>query len=65
MIGRYAVAVLIGLDVLANALLGGAQYETISCRVGMSIRTGGWAARVPWPAWLKRHCLGAVYETIV
>jgi hypothetical protein len=62
---RYLLAILIGFDVLANAVIGGARYETISCRIGVSIMGGGWAANVPWPAWFRAHCIGAVYETIV
>jgi hypothetical protein len=62
---RYLKAVLIGVDVLGNALLCGRPYQTISCRIGESIKAGGWAASVPWPAWWRAHCLGAIYETIV
>lgn len=62
---RYLKAVLIGIDVLGNALLGGRPYQTVSCRIGESITAGGWAAFVPWPAWWRAHCLGAVYEAIV
>lgn len=61
----HLLAVLIGLDVLVNALLGGAKYQTMSCRIGLSIQAGGWASRVPWPQWFRAHCAGAVYETIV
>jgi hypothetical protein len=62
---NYIVGIGIGLDVLANALLAGDHYTTISCRIGESIKAGGWAAHVPWPAWLKQHFLGAVYTTTV
>lgn len=62
---RYLVNVLIGLDVTANAVIGGARYETVSCRIGVSIRTKGWASRVRWPAWFEKHCLESVFETIV
>ena len=62
---RYLLAVLIGIDVLSNALLAGRPYQTISCRIGESITAGGWAARVPWPGWWRRHCLCAIYETVV
>ena len=62
---RYILAVLIGLDVFVNSLLGGRPYQTISCRVGESISSNGWAAHVAWPRWWINHCLGAVYETIV
>lgn len=61
----YALGVLIALDVLANALLGGGRYQTISCRIGLSIAAGGWAARVPWPAWFRAHCAAAVYQAVV
>lgn len=62
---RYIVTVLIGLDVLVNALLGGNPYQTISCRLGLSIAGNGWASRVPWPAWFKQHCLDSIYRTVV
>jgi hypothetical protein len=61
----YAKGILIGLDVLANALIGGRHYQTISCRVGESIADNGWAARVPWPRWWINHCVGSVFSTIV
>jgi hypothetical protein len=58
-------AILIGLDVLANSLIGGEPYQTISCRIGQSIKARGWAARFPWPEWLRRHFLSSVFKTIV
>lgn len=61
--GGYVLAVLIGLDVLANACLGGRAYQTVSSRLGENMRAGGWASRLPWPGWWTRHCLGAVYTT--
>lgn len=62
---RWFYAVAIAVDVLANALTGGEPYESLSCRVGLSILSGGWAARVRWPAAWRRHFLAAVYTTIV
>ena len=61
----HVLAVLIGLDILLNALLGGRAYQTISSRIGESLRVSGWAARVPWPAWFRAHCLASVYLTEV
>jgi hypothetical protein len=61
----YLVAVLIGLDVTVNAIAGGRKYQTISSRIGESIKAGGWAARVPWPDWFRAHCLAAVETVIV
>ncbi len=61
----HILAMLIGLDIMANALIGGRAYQTISSRCGESMRSGGWASRVPWPAWWVRHCEGAVYTTEV
>lgn len=61
----YALGVLLGIDILINALLGGQHYQTVSCRIGDSIMADGWAARVPWPAWFRSHCLESVYPTIV
>ena len=61
----YPRAVLIGLDVLCNAISGGRPYQTMSCRVGESIMENGWAARIPWSrAWIN-HCLASVHEEIV
>ena len=61
----YIITVLIGIDVLCNAILGGKRYQTISCRIGESITSGGWACKVPWPEWFREHCLKAVYRTVV
>lgn len=58
-------AILIGLDVLANSLIGGEPYQTISCRIGQSIENGGWAASIPWPEWLRQHFVSSVFETMV
>lgn len=63
--GGYLLAVLIGLDVTANALLGGRKYQTMSSRIGESISAGTWAARIPWPAWFRVHCLKAVETELV
>ena len=61
----YPRAILIGLDVLVNAVLAGRPYQTLSCRVGESIMDNGWAAHVPWSrAWIN-HCLASVHEAIV
>lgn len=58
---RYrAFAILIGIDVFVNSLLGGDKYQTISCRIGLSIERGGWAAKVPWPRWWIIHCENSV-----
>ncbi len=64
-ISGYVLGVLIGLDVLLNAILAGRPYNTISCRVGVSIRDGGWASHVPWPQWWRDHCAAAIYTTVV
>lgn len=64
-LAAYLIGVLIGFDVLANAVLGGARYETISCRLGLSMRDGGWASRVPWPSWFRAHCAASIYTTTV
>lgn len=62
---RYVLAVLIAIDILINALLGGEAYETLSCRLGLSILHDGWASKVPWPEWLKKHFLKSVFEATV
>ncbi len=63
--GRQIFAFLIGIDVLANAIIGGRPYQTISCRIGESIESGGWASKVHWPQWWEQHCTSSVFETIV
>jgi len=63
--GDWLFAVLIGLDVLLNALIGGKPYMTVSCRIGLSIQSGGWASHVPWPGWLRQHFASAVFTAIV
>ena len=63
--GHRVLAVLIGVDILVNALCGGRMYQTISSRIGESIRAGGWASRAPWPGWWRRHCEASVYTTLV
>lgn len=62
---RYVFAVLIGIDILANAVTGGEEYQTLSCRIGQSIQSGGWASYMPWPKRWREHFLGAVFEAIV
>jgi hypothetical protein len=64
-LGGYILGVAIGLDVLANAILAGKRYQTISCRIGESIESGGWASRVPWPAAFIKHFKSAIYVTTV
>lgn len=64
-VGAYLIGVLIGIDVLTNAIIGGVQYQTISCRLGISMESGGWASRIWWPAWWRTHCLSAVHEAVV
>jgi hypothetical protein len=62
---RYLVTVLLGIDILVNSLLGGQAYQTLSCRIGLSIRDGGWASRIPWPDPLEEHFRSAVYDAVV
>lgn len=65
MIVRYLKAILVALDVLADAILGGPEYMTISGRIGKSIREGTWAANVPWPASWRQHFLNSDYQAEV
>lgn len=46
---RYVRNVLLALDFLANALLGGNPRKTISQRLGLWLLVGGWRARVAKP----------------
>ncbi len=53
---NYVYNIFVALDQLVNVvLLFGDPDETISSRVGKSYVKGGWAAKVPWPPWAKRH----------
>lgn len=61
----YLFNVLIGLDVTLNALLGGDAYQTMSCRIGLSIEAGGWASHIPWPKFLRDHFASSVFQTTV
>ena len=61
----YVKAILIGLDITINAICGGDTYMTLSCRIGLSIQSGGWASKVPWPDAFRRHFINAVFETVV
>lgn len=52
---------LVQLDVLANALLGGNGNQTISERMGRYLTFRPimhWIHKVPMPAWLRKHFLG-------
>lgn len=41
-VGHYVMNVLLGVDQLANTILGGAPDETISARTGRNRRRKGW-----------------------
>ena len=62
---RHTRSVLLGIDVLINAILGGNAYQTLSCRIGISIINEGWASKVKWPSALYNHFVSAVYNTTV
>lgn len=57
---NYLYNLHVALSQLANVLIGGDPDESLSGRIGKSILADGWAARVPWPAVLRRHWLAAV-----
>jgi hypothetical protein len=61
----YLVNIGLAIDVLANALLGGAPFQTVSCRIGLNIQAGGFWSRVPMPGWLRQHFLDAVFTAVV
>ena len=61
----YIISVLIGIDVLVNAILGGRAFQTISSRIGESITAGTWPSWAWLPAWFQRHCLRSIYQTLV
>lgn len=60
MIKAYAFEVLLAIDQLANALIGGFADETISSRFGKNWLNGGWTSKVWWPRWWIYHCLDAI-----
>ena len=64
-IKSYVHAVFVGLGVILNAICGGRPYQTLSCRIGESIRDDGWAAHVPWPQAWKDHFQRAIHRAIV
>ncbi len=58
-LGRYVMRVLLGLDQLVNALLGGYPTETISWRAAFANARGEWWGCVLCKIverWLPRHC---------
>ena len=57
---NYLYNLHVALSQLINTLLGGDPDESLSGRIGKSLVAGGWAARVPWPALLRRHWLAAI-----
>lgn len=57
---NYIYNLHVALSQLANTLLGGDPDESLSGRIGKSIEAGGWAARVPWPAMVRRHWLASI-----
>ncbi len=60
---NYAYNVMVATSQLANTvLLFGDPDESISGRIGKSIVAGGWAARVPWPGFMRRHWLGSIEQ---
>ncbi|MCY1705249.1 hypothetical protein [Pannonibacter sp. SL95] len=57
---NYLYNLHVALSQLVNVLIGGDPDESVSGRIGKSLVAGGWAARVPWPAILRRHWLAAI-----
>lgn len=57
---NYLYNLHVALSQLINTLLGGDPDESLSGRIGKSIAAGGLAARVPWPAVLRRHWLASI-----
>lgn len=60
---NYAYNVMVAASQLANTVFFfGDPDESISGRIGKSIVAGGWAARVPWPGFMRRHWLGSIEQ---
>jgi len=64
LIAQYVMNVLIAIDQLGNALIGGDPDETLSSRFGKAKRRGEWWAR-PICRFLslfdKRHCMKSIH----
>lgn len=57
---NYLYNLATALSQLLNTLIGGDPDESLSGRIGKSLMKGGWAARVPWPGFLRDHWIGSV-----
>jgi hypothetical protein len=58
---NYLYNVMVALSQFLNvALFFGDPDESISGRIGKSIAAGGWAARMPWPGFMRRHFLASI-----
>ena len=42
--------------------LGGDGDESLSSRIGKSIRAEGWASRLPWPGFARTHFLSSIED---
>ncbi len=68
MLGKYLWNILIAIDQLFNAILGGDPDETISSRMGRWHSMGGWRAVVAMPVcWALNivdsgHCADAIED---
>lgn len=60
----YPLTLLIGFDSFVNIICGGRFGDTISARTGRSIAFGGWASRMRWPHWWRKHCYWAASLTL-
>jgi hypothetical protein len=58
----YAYNLFVTTSQLTNALTGGDPDESISGRIGKSIRRDGLGARIPWPSFAKRHFLRSIED---
>ena len=58
---NYLYNVMVALSQLLNVIfLFGDPDESISGRIGKSYKAGGWAAKVPWPAFMLNHWVASV-----
>ena len=66
MLGKYIKNILIGVDQLANAVIGGDPDETISSRAGKEVRSGkGWGWKflcLVLNKFDKNHCQKSIEE---
>lgn len=55
----YNVATVLSQAINTIVFLGDPD-ESLSSRIGKSVEAGGWASRVPWPGFVRRHLIRSI-----